>query len=118
MRLAVIGSRNFRDYDLLYNKIVFYFGDRAKLIVSGGAKGADALAEVFAKQAKIPTKIYEPDWDKFGKAAGMIRNQKIIEGCDAVICFWDGESKGSKNSLSLAKKMKKDTVIVYYKNDR
>jgi hypothetical protein len=111
MRLAIIGSRNFTDWNLLESKI-----DELKLkpteIVSGGAKGADSLGEKYAKMKNIPIKIYKPDWEKYGKAAGVIRNEDIINYSDRVIAFWDGKSKGTKNSIDHARKLSKKVYII------
>jgi len=73
-------------------------------IVSGGAKGADTLAEQFAKENNLPVKIFKPDWAKYGRGAGPVRNKQIVEYADKVIAFWDGESKGTKSSIDLAEK--------------
>ena len=61
-------------------------------IVSGGAFGADALAEHYAKWKRLKYKIHRPDWKKYGKLAGFIRNKLIINDCDILVAFWDGTS--------------------------
>jgi tyrosyl-tRNA synthetase len=63
------------------------------------------LGEKYAKMKNIPIKIYKPDWEKYGKAAGVIRNEDIINYSDRVIAFWDGKSKGTKNSIDHARKL-------------
>lgn len=55
MKLAVVGSRNFKDYELLKKELDNFHID---LIISGGASGADKLAEVYAYFKKINTKIF------------------------------------------------------------
>lgn len=115
MKLAIVGSRSFMDYKKLKTSILEnYKIETITKIVSGGAKGADYLAELFATEFSISTEIYIPDWSKFGKSAGMIRNKSIIENCDEVIAFWDGKSKGTKNSIDLCIKLKKNLSIVYF----
>ena len=102
MKLAVVGSRGFSDYDLLKSRL-----DEEKditEIISGGAIGADRLAEQYAAEKNIPTTIFKPEWGKHGKAAGMIRNKDIICAADKVIAFWDGKSKGTENSINIAQK--------------
>jgi hypothetical protein len=105
MRLAVIGSRTFGDFELL-SKSLDEFNDHSKitLIVSGGARGADSLAERYAKERGIEVKVFLPDWERFGKSAGFRRNHDIIAECDACIAFWDGSSKGTLSSIELARK--------------
>ena len=53
------------------------------------------------------------DWERYGRGAGMIRNKQIIADADVVIAFWDGASKGTKNSVELARKAKKKLAICY-----
>ena len=109
MKYAIIGSRNFSNYARLETELKKY---DIGAIVSGGAKGADQLAEHYAQENSIPIEIIKPDWARYGKAAGVIRNREIIHTCDAVIVFWDGESKGTKSSISFAGKEKKQVTII------
>jgi len=115
MNLAVVGSRTFNAYNTL--KIVL---DEIKTIyditcvVSGGADGTDKLSEKWAKENNIKTKIYLPDWDKFGKSAGFIRNKDIWDNSDFGVAFWDGNSKGTSHSFGIAKKQNKELFIFNY----
>lgn len=111
MKVAVIGSRGFGDYELLKRTLDPF---PISKIISGGARGADKLSETYAKEKGIPTEIYIPDWDLFGKKAGFLRNTTIIENAELVIAFWDSKSKGTRDSIGKANKLKKDTFIVYY----
>lgn len=111
MKVAVIGSRTFIDYDRLKRILDLY---PITTIVSGGAKGADSLGEKYADEKGLQKEIYYPDWDLFGKSAGFLRNTTIIENCDMVVALWDGESKGTKDSLSKAQALKKTTLIAYF----
>jgi predicted Rossmann fold nucleotide-binding protein DprA/Smf involved in DNA uptake len=111
VKLAIIGSRSFNNVEL-FGKTLEPYVDKISLVISGGAKGADSLAEEWAGFNGINTEIYLPDWDKHGKRAGFIRNIEIIGACDAVIAFWDGESKGTAHSIQLAKETGKPVKIV------
>ena len=113
MKLSVIGSRSFNNYELL-KKIIIEKYPTVKVIVSGGARGADQLAEKFAVEMGLKKEIYLPDWNLHGKSAGFIRNRSIIENCDMVVAFWDGKSKGTKNSIDLAKRILKPVLIVEF----
>ena len=75
MKVAVIGSRSFNDYERLKDTLSKI---DVSLLVSGGANGADKLGEQYANENNIPTKIFLPDWEKHGKAAGFLRNTDII----------------------------------------
>ena len=85
MKLGIVGSRTFGDYGMLLKQLEQY--TNLTEIVSGGAKGADQLAEQYARDNDIPVKIFYPDWDKHGRAAGPIRNQEICQYADQVIAF-------------------------------
>lgn len=111
MKVAVIGSRDFNDYERLRDTLSLF---PVSLIVSGGARGADALAERYADENDIQKEIYHAQWDLFGKKAGFLRNTTIIENSELVIAFWDGKSKGTRDSIGKASKQKKQTFIVYF----
>jgi predicted Rossmann fold nucleotide-binding protein DprA/Smf involved in DNA uptake len=121
LKLAVVGSRSCTDELLVFEYLSILSTpwenpncpDEFNMeIVSGGAKGADTIAESFAKVCRIPTKIFLPDWDKHGKAAGFIRNREIVDYCDMVIAFWDQKSKGTKNTIDTALKAGKPVWII------
>lgn len=112
MIVAVIGSRDFSDCKLL-EKTLGSFPDISK-IVSGGAKGADAMAQQYANQHQIPLVIYKPDWKQFGRGAGIVRNRQIIEASEMVIAFWNGTSKGTLSSLKMAKVKEIHTHVVSF----
>lgn len=109
MKVAVVGSRNFQDYDLLKQILAEY---EITEIVSGGAKGADSLGEKYANEHNLPIEIFKPDWKRLGRGAGPARNKTIVENADFVIAFWDGVSKGTQSSINIAKKLNKDLRIV------
>ena len=111
MRVAVIGSRNFSDYQKV-KKVLDQL--EISLIVSGGAKGADTLGYQYALENSIETLIFRAEWDKYGKSAGYIRNVDIIDNSDIVLAFWDGKSKGTLHSINLAKKKGKALLIIKY----
>lgn len=115
-KVAVIGSRNFTDYDLMkieLDKIIAPF-----IIVSGAARGADTLAERYADEMGYNKIIFPAEWKKYGKSAGYKRNRLIIENSDLVVAFWDGYSEGTRHSINIAKCMKKPhRIFLYSQND-
>lgn len=113
MKLAIIGSRTFDNVDL-FNESINQIKEEITHVVSGGAKGADKMGEEWAIKNKIPCTIFYPNWEQFKKAAGMIRNRDIINSADVVLAFWDGTSKGTQNSISLAQKANKKTYLVRF----
>ena len=117
IKVLICGSRGFNDYVLMkvqIMKLLDRFGTTIT-IISGGAKGADKLAEDVAKQLGISITILEPDWDKHGKGAGMIRNNAMLDmKPNIVLAFWDGNSKGTKHTISEARKRKIEVHLVQY----
>lgn len=116
MKLAIVGSRSFTDYDLLVENISNIVSKPITLIVSGGAKGTDTLAEDFAKEFNIPLKVFAANWYKNGiynKYAGFERNHDIVSQADYVIAFWDKVSKGTLHTITLAKRANKLLKVVY-----
>lgn len=112
MRLAVVGSRSFRDYTDL-EKTLSFIHKKVPItrIISGGAKGADSLAEQWARENSVDTQVFIPDWETYGKRAGFLRNKQIVDYSEAVVVFWDGKSKGSQHSMKLAKEQGKSVLI-------
>jgi hypothetical protein len=104
MIVAVVGSRGFSDYALLKEKLDYFAeSNSVSCVVSGGAKGADSLAARWATERGIQLLEFLPDWEKHGKSAGVIRNSQIIEKADVCVAFWDGKSRGTAHSISLAR---------------
>ena len=117
-KVVVFGSREFDDYDYLKETLVQQFKYKHLepsdvTIVEGGAKGADALAEFFAKEHSVTHKKFPADWDKHGKSAGHIRNSEMAKYCDFGIAFWDGESKGTRSMIEKLERLDKEVLIVY-----
>lgn len=120
MKLIIAGGRDFSQCDMVAsavahaaNRMGKFVGDISE-IVSGGASGADACGEEYAKAAGIPLKVFPADWDKHGRAAGPIRNQQMAEYADGLLCFWDGKSRGTANMLECMKKLGKPSLTIYY----
>lgn len=113
MRIIIAGGRDFNDYGKLlhYAKRIVQPGDT---IISGGARGADAMGESFATRNGLGLEVYPAEWDKYGKAAGHRRNHQMSLVADALIAFWDGQSKGTKNMIENAHKARLDTHVIYY----
>lgn len=114
MKLAIVGSRDFSDYNFLKQNVLELMESHSfkfTHIVSGGAKGADTLGHRFAMEHQLEMIVFKPDWKRFGKRAGYIRNTDIIENSDIVIAFWDGKSSGTKDSIDKALNLNKQVII-------
>lgn len=116
MKVIISGFRNFHSYNKLKAYCDNVLSAQSEIeIVSGGADGADSLGERYAKENGYKLTVFKADWDKHGKAAGQIRNAEMAKYADALICFWDGQSRGSKNMIEEAKKagLKYRVVSIY-----
>ena len=111
MRVIIAGGRDIHNYTLVTEAISEANLD-ITVVVSGGAKGVDALGEHYASVMNLPLHLYEADWEKNGRAAGPIRNRKMAENADALIAVWDGKSRGTKNMIETATKL---GLVVYVK---
>jgi len=112
MIAAIIGSRGFNNYVGLSRVLSEYPITR---IVSGGAVGADTLGAEWSDAQGLPEPIiFLPDWTRYGRAAGPIRNQDIVDAADFVVAFWDGKSRGTRSALRYAKKVGKPAHVWLY----
>lgn len=116
--LLVVGSRGFLDYNLLKDTLDNIRDKNNNIsIVSGGAAGADSLAERYANENNIPIEIFRANWNKYGRSAGYIRNEemhKYISTKENRMCiaFWDGQSRGTQHNFSLAKKYSNPIMLI------
>lgn len=111
MRVIIAGGRDYHNYDTLLEAIEEAQFD-IKTVISGGAKGVDALGERYSEENMIDLKIFRADWERHGRAAGPLRNRKMAENADALIAIWDGKSRGTKNMIETAHKV---GLLVYVK---
>jgi hypothetical protein len=128
-RILITGSRTWDDYDTICKKIVELIGEIVKehpelrsrpvdwvTIVHGNCpRGADKLADVFARQVlRCPVELYEADW-RVGRHAGYLRNARMVESMpDACLAFIRDKSKGATSCRNLAKNKGIPTETVIY----
>lgn len=115
MKIAIVGTRAFTNYKAA-SKVLDGFVQDEDIIVSGGARGADSLAERYAEERYLDTIIFKPEWNKYGGSAGMIRNGQIVEECDYVIAFWDNKSKGTADTIRKAENTGKTVIKIDVSN--
>lgn len=109
MKLAVVGSRN-----LNIQNLECYLPEGITEIISGGAKGIDTCAKEYALANGMALTEFLPEYEKYGRAAPLKRNLRILAYADAVVAFWDGKSKGTKYVIDQCKSRKiKITVYIF-----
>lgn len=81
-RIIICGSRDFCDTKIFNEtmKNLRINTERSDIeIISGHARGADRMGEIFAKENNIRLKIFPAQWDKYGKSAGYRRNDQMLQ---------------------------------------
>ena len=116
-RIIICGTRDFDDRELLYSTLDSITHTMTNLeIISGGCRGADSIGEEYAKTRNILLTVFPADWDKYGRAAGPIRNKQMLnyalEENAVVVAFWDGKSRGTLNMIQAAKNANVDVRII------
>ena len=107
MKLLIAGSRGITTFDLTP-----YITEDVDTIISGGAKGVDALAEQYADSHHLSKYIIQPKYKQFGRVAPLKRNEEMINMADSVLVIWDGVSKGADYTIKYAKKSGKPITVV------
>jgi hypothetical protein len=100
MKTIIAGSRDITDYQLLLAAIK-ESGFTITHVVSGGARGVDALGERYANENKLPLTRIPADWEKYGKAAGALRNIQMAEESEGLVAVWNG-SRGTQHMIQTA----------------
>lgn len=107
MRVLVCGGRNYND-DAAWNHITGVLEDLHRehgitAIIEGGAIGADRMGRHWADMRDVKCVTVYADWNTHGKAAGPIRNQRMINDFkpDLIVAFPGG--KGTADMVNRAK---------------
>ena len=104
-RVISAGGRDFNDYQMLkatMDKLLCNITDDV-VVICGQARGADTLGEQYAKEKGFTIDYYPAQWKLYGKRAGYLRNEQMAQVAEALVAFWDGESRGTKSMIELAK---------------
>lgn len=112
-RVIIAGTRDFDNYTLLCEYADKMLANRKEagyniIIVSGCATGADTLGEQYAEARGYQVERYPAQWrdanDRYDKGAGVKRNALMADNADALLAYWDGKSRGTKNMIDEATK--------------
>ena len=120
MRAAIVGSRSLVDATLVTHQLDLIFSDidrQRTTVVSGGAKGIDTIARKYAEAYKMDFILFKPyhlvdTQAQYSPKYFFVRNKQIVDNCDTLIAFWDGESNGTKHAIDYATKRNKEVIIV------
>ena len=115
LNLIIAGSRDITNTDYILDKIKHYLQNYTEdniTILSGNARGVDKIGETYANNNKIQCNIYPADWKSHGKSAGYKRNITIANNANALLAFWNGQSKGTKHMIDISKECNLKVRIV------
>lgn len=114
MKLGIVGSRTpgvtYDEWEkLLLEKIDPL---KVELVISGGAKGVDTFAKLFAGRHHIPYMEFAPQYSVYGKYATLKRNTQIVSEANTVIAFPTSDSRGTLHSIKEAKRLGRRLIVV------
>lgn len=109
MKVAIVGSRNLKNISLER-----YISKEVDEIVSGGAVGVDTCAAEYAKNKGIRMTEFLPQYERYGRAAPIVRNKQIVDYADKIIVFWNGTSKGALSVIKYAQKIGKSVEVIHF----
>ena len=121
-RVIIAGARSFNDYELLRDSCNNLLSEKQRthtvVVISGTARGADQMGERYARERGFQLRRFPADWEQYGKSAGHIRNAKMADNADALIAFWDGESRGTKNMIDNARRKGLAVRVIQYQKPK
>ena len=114
MKVIVAGGRDFEDYAMLRVCLEFTLEPDDE-IVSGCAAGADTLGEQYAKEYGFSVKRFPAEWDRYGKAAGPIRNRQMAEYGDKLVAFLTENKLAGGTKDMIIEALKKGLEVHVYR---
>ena len=130
MKLIIAGSRNFdhrlRENYLLVSEAVLEAGycsaysqgwdevdeaHRVTEVISGGAAGVDQSGIDWAVNGFCPWTVFQPNWNKHGRRAGILRNEDMGRYADALVAVWDGKSRGTQYMIEFMRGLGKPVYV-------
>lgn len=99
--LAIVGSRDYPRLDLVREFVASL--KQSTVVISGGARGVDRVAADAARKRGMTVDEFHADWDRDGRRAGFLRNNKLVQVCDYLVAFWDGSSTGTAYTIQKAR---------------
>ena len=114
MKVIIAGTRNITDKKAV-EEAIKESGFEITELVCGMARGVDELGFDWAEANDISIRKFYPNWKKFYKAAGKVRNREMAFYADALIAVWDENSKGTKHMIESMSKLMKPFYVKIWK---
>jgi hypothetical protein len=115
-RVLVCGSRDWNDEFAIWCVLNGYASDDLGVtVINGGALGADSIARKWAALNEQPCETYPADWSREGKAAGPIRNSRmLIDGKPEVVwAFITKDLEQSRGTADMVRRARLAGVPTY-----
>jgi len=112
MKIGIVGNREGWIYWQVQDTLKELGLYKSDVIVSGGAKGIDIMAQWIAKEIGAQLIIFYPDPKKPSPQRYFDRNKRIVLESDIVVAFDRKEHSGTLNTINYAKEIKKPLIIV------
>lgn len=118
MIVIVTGDRHWKDYNIIYRELAKL--PPGTIIFHGTAKGADSLADIAGERLGFKIVPFKPEWHIYGRGAGPVRNQKMLDRllaeddeCKKVLAFHKNldENLGTKDMVTRARKARIEVEI-------
>jgi hypothetical protein len=119
MRLAISGWRGMttRDHLPIFQQamedLIVTHNQIPVLVITGGARGADAMGEQWAKDHDIELKVLTPEYSKYGSKAPLLRNTEIVRECTHLLAFPHASGSGTQDAIRKAMKTDKIVSVVH-----
>ncbi len=114
MKVAVVGSRRYPHEHLVRGFVrKLAARDASTILVSGGARGVDRWAADEARRCGLIVEEHLADWDgPDGRRAGFTRNTTVVVRSEVIVAFWDGESRGTIDTVTKAERLGKRVFVI------
>ena len=120
MRLLITGDRNWSNDQIIGAVLTSLARDYPDLVlIEGGANGADILSADIGRYLGIKVLEFKADWNRFGRGAGPIRNQQMLdEGKPTAVMAFHPDLKNSRGTLDMVKRARRANLPVTWLDDR
>jgi len=103
-KTIIAGCRHWHPSVADIERAVRASGFQVTVLLSGHSGGVDLAAEQWAALNALPVERFPPAWQRYGRAAGPRRNRQMAAAADGLIALWDGNSPGTGQMITAARK--------------
>jgi hypothetical protein len=111
VKILVCGDRNWKETDTIFNWLAKFH--KSSTIIHGNARGADTIGGKIAEKLGMLVLPYPANWEKYGKAAGPIRNQQMLDSKPDLVLAFHSDLKNSKGTKDMVQRALMDNIDVF-----